>query len=290
MAEVIAKLDALLQDEKTQLFNNQIQRRHALRLARSLCRQIESPMDHILRLAWQEPVYNAALKVCTDLKLFDILSASNDFMSVDEIAKATGADPALLRRILRHCASMGALRDKEPDSYALTNVAEALRRPDTLGGLDYWFDIAAPVCLSLPRFLSNTNYKDPTNMAECNWQMARDTNLNFFDFMENHPSEMASFANLMSGYASNRGSWLDLYPVQQLFENTSAEDVALVDVGGSLGHDVVRLRARLPQMPGRLIVQDLASVVAQAKVDSTVEMMAHDFFTEQPVKGKTLLV
>ena len=60
MAEFIAKLDALLQDKKTLLVNDQAQRRHALRLARLLCRQLEAPMDHILRMSWQEPQYNAA--------------------------------------------------------------------------------------------------------------------------------------------------------------------------------------------------------------------------------------
>ena len=70
-------------------------------------------------------------------------------------------------------------------------------------------------------------------------------------------------------------------------ENASTDGVLLVDVGGSLGHDMVKFKERFRQAPGRLIVQDLASVLAQAKEDSDVEMMAHDFFTEQPVKGTT---
>ena len=155
------------------------------------------------------------LKVCTDLKVFDILGKSDDYVTVGEVAKATGAEPALLHRILRHLASMGSLREKEPDSYALTNLTEALRWPEIYSGLEFWFDIAAPTFMSLPTFLAKTGYKNPTRKDECNWQMARNTTLTFFDFMNEHPSELASFANHMSGYTSDRGNWLDLYPAQR---------------------------------------------------------------------------
>lgn len=60
-----------------------------------------------------------------------------------------------------------------------------------------------------------------------------------------------------------------------------------VDVGGGQGHDLAEFRARFPDVEGRLVLQDQASTLDRAGgiVPTDVEVMAHDFFTEQPVKG-----
>ncbi|KAF2677987.1 S-adenosyl-L-methionine-dependent methyltransferase [Lentithecium fluviatile CBS 122367] len=42
---------------------------------------------------------------------------------------------------------------------------------------------------------------------------------------------------------------------------------------------------RFPQLPGKVILQDLPAVVEEAKVDGDVEVMGYDFFTLQPMKG-----
>jgi len=67
---------------------------------------------------------------------------------------------------------------------------------------------------------------------------------------------------------------------------TGEDEVLLVDVGGSLGHDISEFRKKHPSAPGRLVLQDLPAVIAQGKdLDSKIEPKAHDFFTEQPIKG-----
>jgi len=80
------------------------------------------------------------------------------------------------------------------------------------------------------------------------------------------------------------------YPVPELvMDLKESDDVLLVDVGGSLGHDLSEFQRKWPDMPGRLVLQDLPAVVEQAQSMSLhprVEVMPHDFFTEQPVKGR----
>lgn len=81
------------------------------------------------------------------------------------------------------------------------------------------------------------------------------------------------------------------YPVLSLVAeaNIGDQDVLLVDIGGSLGHDLSEFRRKWPQVPGRLILQDLPKVVEQARsmdLDPAIELMTHDFFTEQPIKGE----
>ena len=84
----------------------------------------------------------------------------------------------------------------------------------------------------------------------------------------------------------------DFYPVQTSLirgARIDADAVLLVDVGGSLGHDLVEFRRKHPRAPGRLVLQDLPAVVEQVKeIEDGIESMAHDFFTDQPIKGTSI--
>ena len=62
--------------------------------------------------------------------------------------------------------------------------------------------------------------------------------------------------------------------------------VLMVDVGGGRGHDLLELAKRKGPEHGRLILQDLPEVIADAPELELVESMGYDFFTPQPVKGR----
>ncbi|KAF5004256.1 hypothetical protein F66182_16057, partial [Fusarium sp. NRRL 66182] len=95
----------------------------------------------------------------------------------------------------------------------------------------------------------------------------------------------------MSAYHQGRPSWMDrdFYPVENDLLNFVKPDpnaVLVVDIGGGLGHDLQEFHQKHPSAPGRLIVQDKAEVIQQVPTEpGKVEFMAHDFFTEQPIKG-----
>ena len=61
----------------------------------------------------------------------------------------------------------------------------------------------------------------------------------------------------------------------------------VVDVGGSHGPSSIALAQQFPRL--NCIVQDLPGTIADCSVppelDGRLKFMAHDFFTEQPVKG-----
>lgn len=88
--------------------------------------------------------------------------------------------------------------------------------------------------------------------------------------------------------AGLRREWFDLYPVEsRLVAGSKQGDdaVFLVDVAGGKGHDISSLSSRFPDLPGRLIVQDLPRTFEDYTPPKGIEAMPHDIFTEQPIEG-----
>lgn len=61
-------------------------------------------------------------------------------------------------------------------------------------------------------------------------------------------------------------------------------------VGGSMGHQCVAVRRKYPDLVGRVVLQDLPETIEKVKVSPLpgfegTEIMAHDFFTPQPLRG-----
>jgi len=108
--------------------------------------------------------------------------------------------------------------------------------------------------------------------------------------MAEHPKNTGYFRNFMKGYAIGRPQWTDFFPVQEVLGKGASEEsdtVLFVDIGGNTGRDVVALKQEFPQLLGRIINQDLPSVIQEitGKLPEGIEAMAYDFFTPQPVKG-----
>jgi demethylsterigmatocystin 6-O-methyltransferase len=75
-------------------------------------------------------------------------------------------------------------------------------------------------------------------------------------------------------------------PELGLNPSSTEDEVLLVDVGGGHGQKVLAMRARFPDLKGRMIVQDLKETIDEIQDPKGFEHMVHDFFTPQPVKGK----
>jgi demethylsterigmatocystin 6-O-methyltransferase len=58
-----------------------------------------------------------------------------------------------------------------------------------------------------------------------------------------------------------------------------------LDVGGGYGQKAIALKNDFPDLPGKFIVQDLPTTIERAPKVEGIEFAAHDFFTEQPIKG-----
>ncbi|KAJ0348077.1 hypothetical protein COL154_013788 [Colletotrichum chrysophilum] len=140
-------------------------------------------------------------------------------------------------------------------------------------------------------FAKKASYREPHDVLNSPLQYGYNTELDCFShFAANLPYEM-QFVQHMGVYRQGRPSWMDekFYPVKERLLDgfdTSGDVVVLVDVGGSFDHDIDEFRRKYPKSPGRLISQDLPSVIRQIQnSDANIERMGHDFFAEQPIKG-----
>lgn len=89
----------------------------------------------------------------------------------------------------------------------------------------------------------------------------------------------------MTAQREGMPTWLDAYPMAEVIKNFDPQRVLFVDVGGSIGHQCAALKARYPTIPGRIILQDQAPVVANALTTDGVEIMEQDIFKPQKVKS-----
>ena len=70
---------------------------------------------------------------------------------------------------------------------------------------------------------------------------------------------------------------------------TEQDSIFLVDIGGGRGHDLQEMCAKHPELPGKLVLQEVKGVVKDAEasgLDGKIVTMEHDFFTKQPITGK----
>lgn len=85
-----------------------------------------------------------------------------------------------------------------------------------------------------------------------------------------------------------RTSWHKYFPVAEKLVVESATDPLIVDIGGGVGHDLIRFKEANPEIQGKLIVQDIPIVVAciaPGSLPHGIDAQPHDFFKPQPVQN-----
>jgi SAM-dependent methyltransferase len=82
-----------------------------------------------------------AIRAAVTLRLPELIG--NGAVRLDAMADAAGADPDALRRLLNHLTSIGFVAEREPGSYALTDVSRVLLNEDQRWLRD-WLDSEGP--------------------------------------------------------------------------------------------------------------------------------------------------
>ncbi|KAG8531974.1 uncharacterized protein KY384_003610 [Bacidia gigantensis] len=249
---------------------------------------LETPGDTTQRIAYY-PVRTTVVRIGNQLNLFRILADSPVSLSSIELAKRVGADHGLLQRILRYLVSMYAIGEAGKDLYFATNITRNLTVPGLEAGIKHTYDTVGPAVMATPAFLARTNYRNPSDPRKCPFQDAFPTTEALFEWFPKHPEKLGYFNSWMTAQRDGRANWLDFFPFEQqiargITSSVDDEAVLFVDMGGARGHEIQAIKSHYPQLPGKVILQDLPDTIAQALPVPGLIAMAHDFFTEQTVK------
>jgi hypothetical protein len=140
----------------------------------------------------------------------------------------------------------------------------------------------------LPNFLARTAYKTPVDELQTAFQDAWKTPLHTFQWMGENPKHLAYFNDYMALRRQAELSWLMVYPVAEEVKDWDAADgekAIYVNIGGGIGHQCKQFKEKYPDLPGRVILQDLPHSIANALPSPGVENLQHDLFQPQPIKG-----
>jgi hypothetical protein len=206
---------------------------------------VPGPLAELLRLAYgaqaAQVVYLAA-----KLDLADLLKKGP--LSVTELAAAVGAQPAILRRVLRSLVSLGVFVEVSGDRFGLTEVGQYLRsdRPDSVQ----------------PRAILNTEVLEPLwseflhTLRTGESGVQRVLGMPLYEYLSAHPEVGALFDRTMATYARSR-----LRPAVAAYD--FGQFGTIVDVGGGNGALLIEILRAYPQPRG--IVFDLPAVAERAR-------------------------
>jgi hypothetical protein len=188
-------------------------------------------------------------------------------------------EPILLH--LHHIPSSGGEKEHRLSS---STEREKLTSPS--------YDDYNSVWTATPAWLAQRSWQNPSDARDTPSATTWNTpNTTLFEYLSQNPVQGARFGCMMAMQAGGKTMWADegAYPVRERLGNASDDEVLVVDIGGGAGHDLLGFRARYPDLKGKLVLQEMPYMVEKIKregaCEGVVELMDHDFYGEQPVKG-----
>jgi O-methyltransferase domain len=195
----------------------------------------------------------------------------------DELARAVGADPQTLYRVLRLLASLGVFTEAAPGSFTLTPLGETLRSdaPDSVR--NFAITETAPWhWLPWGRLHESVRSGRP---------MAREAlGMELFDWYAQNPEEAGFFNAAMGNLSALAASEL-----VRVYDFSSVRTVA--DVGGAHGVLLTAVLRDNPAAHGILfdlphVIATAGDAIAAAGLQERCQLVSGDFF-EQCDRGRT---
>ncbi|KAI0153243.1 S-adenosyl-L-methionine-dependent methyltransferase [Xylariaceae sp. FL1272] len=245
----------------------------------------------MVKHTWAQTGALAGLQLGVDTGLWTLMAKQGDRpQKVSDLAATLKVDPPLLSRLMRHLGAMGYITEVGDDEYQTNNFTKALSIPIIGDGYLPMLDGGGCAALRFPSFARKHGWREPIDPEDTSFRYAYNESNNFFSRL--HAVGYGEhFNHHMGGYRQGRLPWMDpaFYPVEErLIKGAidSADAPFLVDIGGSIGHDLVEFQNYWPNHPGHLVLEDLGAVIDQIKeLDPKIKRLVYDFHTEQPMKG-----
>ncbi|TVY85233.1 O-methyltransferase aurJ, partial [Lachnellula suecica] len=209
-----------------------------------------------------------------------------------ELATIASVPLTQLKRISRMAILSNFLQEPKPNELAHSNVSALL--VTNPGLLDWALFMAEATATGAAKLVEATERWGTTEAKnQTAFNIARDTELPFFDYLAQTPELRKKFAMYMKNVTVSEGTKID--HLVNGFDWASLGEATVVDVGGSNCHASLSLATTFPQL--RLIVQDLPDTIALAQntlssaptsVRNRITCQAHNFFTVEPVVGANI--
>ncbi|HEY3956650.1 MAG TPA: methyltransferase [Streptosporangiaceae bacterium] len=212
-----------------------------------------------------------AIRVAATLRIADHIHAG--LCAMPELAKATGADPDALQRLMRYLAARGIFGRDERGRYALTELSELLR-DDHPAGMRTGLDIEGIGRAEL----AFTQLLHSVRTGEAGF--ARQFGVSFWEDLAADPERREIFTGWMGSDMPHRSPGiLDGYDWAALRH--------LVDVGGGNGSLMIALLNRYRELRGTVLdlpetAADARKAVAAAGLADRCEVLDGSFFDPLP--------
>jgi len=210
-----------------------------------------------------------AIYVAAELGIADLLPRS-----CDELAEATGADPATLYRLLRALAAAGVFREEEGRRFSSTPVGDCLRADAERSLRDWILFTARPLYWNTWTGLLGSVRTGENAFAQVNGQ-------GMWAYRATRPEEQGVFDRAMASLSRRLNA--------ALLESVDfGRFGTVVDVGGGNGALLAALLTAHPGMRGVLF--DQPHVVAAAEPVERCEAVGGDFFEAVPPGGEAYVL
>ncbi|KAM5441451.1 hypothetical protein MferCBS31731_003522 [Microsporum ferrugineum] len=259
-------------------------KRECLQISRALTAQLEQPETTAVDMLFS-PMIAATVRIAVDLNLFSHI-VKNEPVTSAKLAELSGAEELLIVRVLRPLTAQHFVEEAAPKTWKATRITHAMTIEGIAAGHRMLSQLVVPAIQSAPAYLLERGYTCPSDPKNGLIQYAFNTEKTAFERISSIPSLLADFNSFMGNTMGARTYWIDWYPVQsRIIDGASPDKALLVDVGAGKGHDLLAYKEKFPNT-GRLVLEDLPAVTeALGSLDSAIEKVSYDFFTEQPITG-----
>jgi hypothetical protein len=222
-------------------------------------------------------------RICQDRNIFATLAANKDAAGVNSatLITSSGLQPSVFESIIDYACVQGMVAEASKGQYVATRLTHTLLVPVFVDGVTHFHDNCLPGFAALHRALTEGDGRSNA------FKLGQNSSEDFYTWMDTHPVQKHAFHNFMKEQFASLPTWLDVVPFAAEFaQDLQPDDVVFVDVGGGNGSQCAALKKSLPDLKGRVVLQDQSYVLETALEVEGMEKMPYDFFTEQPIKGR----
>ncbi|KAK3308970.1 O-methyltransferase-domain-containing protein [Chaetomium strumarium] len=294
LAQRLAETAQALRSGNLSLETDMQQRMGLIAAGTDLIDAVSLPHDKVL-LWLPQFTHITSIRLFIKWKAFEkIPTGDGADTSYAELAAQLGADVSLITRIARPLVANGTLKQTGADRIAHTTFSAMLATPNSIWAMvQLAFDDQLSSYVAMPRYFDRFGLAaEPMDrlqsvlafsegrLGATVWEIANSSEQRLRVFM----LAMAAVEEQLPAIGDYDLGWA----VQEA--SRSADRALVVDVGGGKGQALKGIFRATPGLPRhRCVLEDLPEVVEAAGRDDAelagVQMVAVDFFKEQPVKG-----